>query len=74
MPFHYVSGSLLSTTDTYSSATFSILGLTPGNYTWTWGTGADADSLTVQIGPAATGVPEPPTSVLAVIGAMTGLA
>jgi hypothetical protein len=35
------------------------LGLTPGTYDWTWGTGNHADRFTVQIGPAATGVPLP---------------
>jgi hypothetical protein len=31
------------------------MGLTPGTYTYPWGTGPHADSLTVQINPA----PEP---------------
>jgi hypothetical protein len=46
---------------------FNTLGLTPGTYTYTWGTGPD-QSLTVQIGSAA--VPEPSTAILAAIGAV----
>ena len=63
------SGGQLSATDTYSNATFVSLGLTPGTYTWTWGIGATADSLTVQIGTAAV-VPEPSTAIVAVFGAV----
>jgi hypothetical protein len=67
VPSTYGSQSPLSATDTYSGQTFSSLGLTPGTYTWNWGTGKDADFLTVQIG----AVPEPTAAVLAVIGAGT---
>jgi hypothetical protein len=58
----------LNATDTYAGQTISSLGLTPGTYTWTWGTGAHADSLTVQIGPAA--IPEPSTAIIALSGAV----
>lgn len=68
LPQGYVSGTSLSATDTYDNSTFTTLGLTPGTYTYTWGTGASADSLTVQIGPAA--VPEPSTAIVAVVGAV----
>jgi hypothetical protein len=69
-PAPYVSGNSLNATDTYANTTISGLGLTPGTYTWTWGTGAHADSLTVQVGPGApTGAPEPSTALVAVIGA-----
>jgi hypothetical protein len=70
VPTGYVSGTALSATDTYSGQTFVSLGLTPGTYTWTWGTGANADSFKVQIGPAATAVPEPSTAILAVFEAV----
>jgi hypothetical protein len=34
---------------TFDNATFASLGLTPGTYVWTWGTGAD-QSFTLEIG------------------------
>jgi hypothetical protein len=68
VPAGYTSG-ILNATDTYAGQTFSSLGLTPGTYTWTWGTGVHADSLTVQIG-AVSAVPEPSTAILAVSGAV----
>jgi hypothetical protein len=58
VPNRYVSGNMLSDTSTYSNSTFSSLGVTPGTYEWTWGSGAHADSYTLQIGPTAT-VPAP---------------
>jgi hypothetical protein len=67
VPSGYISGAALAATDTYSNSTFTGLGLTPGTYTWTWGTKANADSLTVQIGPAAA-VPEPSSLLLAAVG------
>jgi hypothetical protein len=70
VPQGYTSDSPLTATDTYTGQSFSSLGLTPGTYTWTWGTGASADSFTVQIGPAAA-VPEPSTAIEAVIGVVT---
>jgi hypothetical protein len=67
----YVSGTPLGTsTDTFTDSTFASLGVTPGTYVWTWGTGADADSLTMNIG----GVPEPATWAMLILGvAMVGL-
>jgi hypothetical protein len=56
VPQGYVSTSLLSDSATYNNATFSSLGVTPGTYLWTWGTGPD-QNFTLQIGPVA-GVPE----------------
>ena len=64
LPENYVSGTLLNASDTWSSQTFSSLGLTPGTYTWTWGSGADADSFTMKIGVAAAAVPEPASLVM----------
>ena len=50
VPRNYVSGSMLQSSATWSGSTFASLGLTPGTYTWTWGTGADADFFTINIG------------------------
>lgn len=65
VPFGYVSGTLLSGTATWDSTTLTALGVTPGTYTWTWGTGAAADSLTLYAGvnPPAT-APEPGSLLL----------
>lgn len=57
VPQGYISGAALSGTDTFNSATLSSLGLTTGTYVWTWGSGATADSFTVNVGVAQ--IPEP---------------
>jgi hypothetical protein len=57
VPSAYVSGAAISGTATWNGQTFASLGVTPGTYTWTWGAGANADSLILQIGPLA-----PPSS------------
>jgi hypothetical protein len=69
VPQGYASDSPLSDTATYLSQTFSSLGVTPGRYEWTWGTGAN-QSFTLVIG---TAVPEPSTWVMMVLG-FAGLA
>jgi hypothetical protein len=56
LPAGYVSGAPLSSTAIWNNFTFASLGVTPGTYVWTWGSGAD-DSFTLQIGP--TSVPGP---------------
>jgi hypothetical protein len=35
----------------FAGQTFATIGLTPGTYAWTWGSGIDADSFTIEIGP-----------------------
>jgi hypothetical protein len=68
VPAGYVSGaSLGTTTATYLNQSFSSTGLDPGTYTWTWGSGPDADSFTVQVGPV---TPEPASLGLLAIGGM----
>ncbi len=53
VPLGYVSGTNLGTSSaTWNGATLAGLGLTPGSYTWTWGTGPAADSFTVVISAA----------------------
>ena len=49
----YGSGSALANHMTFASQSFASLGLTPGTYAWTWGSGAYADSVRVQVGPVA---------------------
>jgi len=61
VPTGYVSGSPLSDSATYINATFASLGVTPGTYEWTWGTGANQNFTLIA-------VPEPSVSVLLVIG------
>jgi hypothetical protein len=59
LPIGYVSGAALSDTSTFTSNTLAGLGLTTGVYTWTWGSGATADSFELDIGQSST--PEPST-------------
>jgi hypothetical protein len=73
VPAGYASGTALSGSVTYVCQTFASLGLTPGTYTYTWGSGPTADSLAVKIGAAA--VPEPGTWAMMILGfAALGLA
>jgi PEP-CTERM motif len=71
LPSGYISGSALSATSTWSGESFSSLGLTPGSYAWTWGTGAHADSFTLNIGAAP--VPEPSTLTMALFAGLAAI-
>ena len=51
VPTGYNSGDFTTSTSTWNGATFSSLGVTPGTYTWSWGSGAHTDSFILQIGP-----------------------
>jgi hypothetical protein len=62
LPYGYVSGTQLSGSATWANENFTSLGVTPETYTWTWGSGANADFLTLNIGQTA--VPEPSTYIL----------
>ena len=64
---NYVSGTPISSTSEYDNTTIQGLGLNPGTYTYTWGTGGSDPFLTVHI------VPEPSSAIEAVVGAV-GLA
>ena len=55
VPQGYVSGNALSDSSTYNGATFTTLGITPGTYKWTWGTGANQN---FTLDAVATGVPD----------------
>jgi hypothetical protein len=60
---NYTSGTPISSMSEYDNTTISGLGLNPGTYTYTWGSGATDPSVTVQI------VPEPASAVEAMFGA-----
>jgi len=64
VPEGYVSGAALSSSATWDDATFAALGVTPGVYKWTWGSGEDADSFTLDV----SAVPEPSTWALLGVG------
>jgi hypothetical protein len=71
VPAGYISGEALSDSATYDNRTLASLGVIPGTYTWTWGSGPTADSFTLDIiAPAA--VPEP-SSLLLLAGGLIGL-
>jgi hypothetical protein len=78
VPVGYTTGTAISSTQTFSGATFSSLGLTPGTYTYTWGSGANADSINVVVGgagvtptPTATSVTPTPTPTSGATGDFT---
>jgi hypothetical protein len=64
VPDQYQSGVMLSGSSTFISETFSSLGVIPGTYVWAWGSGDDADSLTLKIIP----IPEPSSVLLLFAG------
>jgi len=68
VPAGYVSGAELSGNATWTGQTFATLGLTPGTYTYTWGTGPTADFFTVNVGVQS--IPEPASIWLALIGSV----
>ena len=47
MPQGYVSGAALSDSMTFNNATFASLGVTPGTYVWSWGTGLANQNFTL---------------------------
>ena len=72
VPQGYVSGAALSDSMTFNSATFASLGVTPGTYVWTWGTGLENQNFTLVIGGA--GVPDSGSTVSLLGCALLGLA
>jgi hypothetical protein len=72
VPLNYISGAALSDSMTFNSATFASLGVTPGTYVWTWGTGLENQNFTLIIGGA--GVPDGGSTVSLLGCALLGLA
>jgi hypothetical protein len=50
VPTGYVSGTEITSSQTFSDRTFAILGLVEDTYSYTWGTGGNAESINVVIG------------------------
>ena len=78
VPVGYTTGTAISSTQTFSGATFSSLGLTSGTYSYTWGSGANADSINVVVGgggvtptPTATSQTPTPTPTTGATGDFT---
>ena len=72
VPFLYTSGDPLTNSMTFDNATFASLGVTPGTYTWTWGTGLPNQNFTLIIGRA--GVPDGGSTVSLLGCGLLGLA
>jgi len=49
VPTGYTSNTFISGSTTYLGQTISSMGLTPGTYTWSWGSGGTASSLVMTI-------------------------
>jgi len=71
VPHGYISNSALSSSATWTDATFASLGVTPGTFVWTWGTGAN-QNFTLIIGGA--GVPDGGSAVSLLGFGLLGLA
>lgn len=67
VPQKYASGDALSTTATFDNASFASLGITPGTYTWTWGSGPN-QRFTLKAVNSVHPVPEPPVLGIFAIG------
>jgi hypothetical protein len=72
VPQGYISGSPLSDSMTFNNATFASLGVTPGTYLWSWGTGLRNQNFRLIIGAA--GVPDGGSTVSLLGFALLGLA
>lgn len=66
VPVGYISGAALSGGARWVGESFASLSMNPGSYTWTWGSGANADSATLVVGAA----PLPSTAALLAVGGL----
>ena len=71
-PFGYTSGASLSSSSTWLNTTIAGLGITPGTYTRTWGSGATADFMTLTT-TASAPTPEPASFTLLALGSIGAL-
>jgi hypothetical protein len=73
VPLGYVSGNALLSSSTFDNATFDSLGVTPGTYVWTWGTGLPNQNFTLIIPRVGVGVPDGGSTVSLLGFALLGL-
>jgi hypothetical protein len=71
VPEGYVSGTALSNSMTFDNETIASLGVTPGTYVWSWGTGLPNQNFTLVIGGS---VPDGGSTVSLLGCALLGLA
>ena len=64
LPQKYASGTPLTGSSVFENQSLESLGLNVGEYTYTWGIGEHADSLTIKVGD----VPEPSTWAMMLLG------
>jgi hypothetical protein len=64
LPQKYASGTPLAGSSVFENQSLESLGLTVGEYTYTWGVGGHADSLTIRVGD----VPEPSSWAMTLLG------
>ena len=72
LPAGYISDTALSSSSTWNNATFASLGVNPGTYVWSWGTGLPNQNFTLIVGGA--GVPDAGSTVSLLGCALLGLA
>jgi len=63
VPQGYTSGTQFSGSDTFNNASIFLLGLDPGSYVYTFGSGPNADSIVINVA-----APEPATLTLFAVG------
>jgi len=73
VPLNYISNTALSDSMTFNNATFASLGVTPGTYEWTWGSGLPNQNFTLIIPQAGVGVPDGGTTASLLGCALLGL-
>ena len=73
VPDGYVSGAALLSSATWNNATFASLGVTPGTYVWSWGTGLPNQNFTLIIIGGA-GVPDAGSTISLLGFGLLGLA
>lgn len=64
VPAGYLSGAPLNGSVTFNNQTISSLGLTEGSYVYTWGSGSNADTLTINV----SSIPTPGAAALLGLG------